>query len=86
MQASRVELQSFGRVCEEKITEVCVPVFQCNNREEFAHDDDLLRFFHSNPELSEIYKIISNSNNEPQQRIIAVARYVPGLCYFCGDK
>ena len=75
MQASSVELQSFGRACEEEISEACVPVFQCNNPDS-GHDDDLLPFFHSNPELSEIYKIISNSNNEPQQRKVAVARYL----------
>ena len=72
--ASSVELQSFGRACEEEMTEVCVPVFHCNDRE--SGHDDLLPFFHSNPELSEIFKIINSSDNEPEQRKVSIARYL----------
>ena len=79
--ASSVELQSFGRTCKQEMTEVCVLVFHCNNRES-SHDDDLLPFFHSNPELSEIFKIISNNDNEPEQRKkIAVARYLSCITF-----
>jgi len=48
-------------------------VFDCG--EERGHDDDLLPFYHSNPELLEIYKIIS-SDEEPPQRKARVLIYL----------
>jgi len=53
VQASEVELASFGQVREEEIAETVKPVFNCG--EEHGHDDDLLPFYHSNTEL---YKIM----------------------------
>ena len=73
--ASGVELESFGRICEKGIGEKATAVFRCDS-EECGHDDDLLPFFHSNPELLTIYPLISNNVEEPQPRKDKIQRYL----------
>ena len=73
VQASGVELASFGQVCEEEIAETVKPVIDCG--EERGHDDDLQPFCHSNSELLEIYKIMS-SDEEPPKRKARVLIYL----------
>lgn len=80
MQAHNVEIQNFVRACQDEITEESVPVFQCSV-EESGHDDDLLPFFHSNPQLCEIYRFIGSRNEEPPQRKATIKRYLDCVTY-----
>lgn len=69
MQASSVEFKNIERACAKEIIEVHKPVFLCKRNEE-SHDDDLLPFFHSNPELTDIYTIISNNSDDEQRKAV----------------
>ena len=66
MAASNVELTNFQRACVGEMVEVHKPVFLCKKNEE-SHNDDLLPFYHSNPELIDIYNLICD-DSEDQER------------------
>jgi len=63
MAGNTAELQSFGRACAEEINEVTTLVFHYDSHN-CDHDDDLLLFYYSNPELSVIYKMINSKEKE----------------------
>ena len=58
MQTAHMKLSYIERVCGKEIRETHIPVFDCNN-EDVLHDDDLLPFFFSNPELTRVYPILA---------------------------
>ena len=55
IKASDVQFTSIARATREDITETYEGIESCD-KEEDDHDEDLLTFFHSNPELIAYYK------------------------------
>ena len=66
-QANTIEFTNFGRAYEKEVLEVHKVVLHCKGGDE-SHDDDLLPFFHSNPELINIYKTIANNTNDVHRK------------------
>ena len=85
MSASSAEVAYFGRVCEEDITEVSVHITHSCEKETPGHDDDLLPFYHANPELVGIYKDIASSDVS-EERNTTVRRYLDCISYVEGNK
>ena len=75
----------FGRACEEDITEVSVHVTHFCEKETPGHDDDLLPFYHANPELVGIYKDFASSDVS-EERNTTVRRYLDCISYVKGIK
>ena len=77
-QANTIEFANFERACEKEVLEVHKVVFHCKGGDE-SHDD-LLPFFHSNPELTNIYKTITDSTNDAHRKA-KIEKYLSNIEY-----
>ena len=78
-QANGIEFANFARACGKEVTEVCQVVFRCKGGDE-SHDDDLLPFFYSNPQLTDIYKMIARSTNDVHRKA-KIDNYLSSIDY-----
>jgi len=78
IQASNVEFWSFGKACSKEVSEMHKPVFWFK-RDDESHDD-LLPFFYSNPELTDIYKVISKNSNDVKRKT-KIEKYLSDVTY-----
>lgn len=76
VQACTVKLSDIGRASKE-IMETHIPVLSCGN--EASHDDDLLPFFYSNRDLSQVYQILSINSDEPRKS--KLTSYISSINY-----
>ena len=71
-----MKLSDIGRASKE-IMETHVPVLSCGN--EASHDDDLLPFFYSNHDLSQVYQILSINSDESRKS--KLTSYISSINY-----
>jgi len=78
--SSGAELTNFLRLCHYQINEARESVFHCSNQEDPGHDDDLLLFFHCNPEELVVYQHLCATDGEPERKS-KLQKYIDCVSY-----